>query len=92
MNELFGAYLPFQLYTFMCFNQINIRVNIQLIFFNFKFCKVISFNLLEIDQPIADSKEIRLLIDNNFKSYYYDICGYLFENLNSLYLKKTFAI
>lgn len=53
---------------------------------------MISFNILETDLPMADSREIKNCIDILCQSYYSDICGYLIENLNDMFKKKTYAL
>ena len=47
-----------------------------------KLCKLLSSGVLEIDLPIADSRELHILIEHNYQTMYSEIGGYLIESLN----------
>lgn len=81
MKEYFGAFLPLQIYLF--FSQNLISKNLVYILSNSKIYTRI---------PVADSLELRSLIENEFAVYYRRILGVLTLNLSNYYKRQSYLL
>lgn len=81
MKDLFGSYLPFQAYFFFCFNLLSK----ELVF-------ALSRNKIYTKVPIADSLELRNLMENEFNTIVKMILGILTGNLSNVYKKQSYSL
>ena len=81
MFELYGAYLPQEVYIFLCFNLISKKL-----------AGVLAHSKLSTNFPLADSVELRSFIDINYCNGYNKIIAILVSSLNSQYRKQQYTI
>jgi hypothetical protein len=53
---------------------------------------MISNGVIEIDVPISDSRELHMLIEQNYQAIYSEIGGLMIEHLNEQYKSKNYWI
>ena len=81
MKEFFGSFLPLQLYLFLSFNLISR----DLVF-------ALSRTKIYSKMPVADSLELRSLIENEFIVYYKKIFSILTAHLSNPYKKISLSL
>lgn len=81
MKDLFGAFLPLQVYIFFCFGLLSK----ELVF-------ALSRGKIYSKIPIADSLELRALIDGEFVNLYKKTFGILTAGLSISYKKQSFSL
>ena len=81
MKDLFGSFLPLPIYIFFCFNMLSK----ELVF-------ALSRGKIYSKVPIADSLELRTLIDGEFGNLYKKTFGILTAGLGNSYKKQSFSL
>jgi len=81
MKDLFGPFLPLQIYLFFCFNILSKEVVFAL-----------SRGKIYSKIPIADSLELRTLIEGEFATMYKKIFGILTASLSNPYKKQSYSL